>query len=138
MKDDLRWIQRYNSYLKAFSNLEEAVELSKERTLTKLEKQELIQAFEFTHELAWKTLKDFLEESGNTGLFGSRDTTRLAFKNGLIENGEIWMEMVRSRNLTSHTYNEATSNKIVESVLSGYFEEFSILCTNLSKYLKNY
>jgi hypothetical protein len=63
---DIRWKQRFNSFIKAFGQLERAVMLSKERKLTELEEQGIIQAFEYTHELAWKTLKDFLEEQGNS------------------------------------------------------------------------
>jgi nucleotidyltransferase substrate binding protein (TIGR01987 family) len=82
---DIRWIQRFNHFKKAFSQLKEAVELSEQRPLSKLEQQGLIQAFEYTHELAWKTLKDFLEERGVQNLYGSKDATRAAFKCGLIE-----------------------------------------------------
>ena len=84
---DIRWKQRFNSFKKAFDQLERGVILSKERTLNELEEQGMIQAFEYTHELAWKTLKDFLEEKGNNELFGSKDTTRLAFKLEIIDNG---------------------------------------------------
>ena len=118
--DDIRWIQRFNNFIKAFSQLKEAVELAQQRPLSKLEAQGLIQAFEYTHELAWNTLKDFLESRGIRNLYGSKDATREAFKTGLIENGEIWMDMINSRNLTSHTYNEATAAKIVSAILDAY------------------
>jgi nucleotidyltransferase substrate binding protein (TIGR01987 family) len=121
---DIRWRQRFNSFLKAFSQLEGAVILSNERNLTALEEQGMIQAFEYTHELAWKMTKDFLEEKGNSELFGSKDTTRLAFKLGIIENGEVWMDMIKSRNLTSHTYNEDTAQSIVADIKNRYFTEF--------------
>lgn len=121
---DIRWRQRFNSFLKAFSQLEGAVILSNERNLTTLEEQGMIQAIECTHELAWKMTKDFLEEKGNSELFGSKDTTRLAFKLGIIENGEVWMDMIKSRNLTSHTYNEDTAQSIVADIKNRYFTEF--------------
>ncbi len=94
----IRWIQRFNHFSKAFAQLKEAVELSKQRELSKLEEQGLIQAFEYTHELAWKVLRDFLEERGVQKIYGSKDATREAFKAGLIENGEVWMKMIESRN----------------------------------------
>ena len=100
---DIRWIQRFSHFTKALSQLREAVALAQERPLSKLEEQGLIQAFEFTHELAWNTLKDFLGGRGVQNLYGSKDATREAFKTGLIENGEAWMDMIQSRNLTSHT-----------------------------------
>ena len=121
---DVRWVQRLNSFSKAFAQLNEAVALSKQRQLSKLEEQGLIQAFEYTHEMAWNTLKDFLEERGVQNIYGSRDATREAFKVGLIENGEAWMKMIESRNLTSHTYNERTATKIVTAILRSYFAEF--------------
>ena len=77
---DVRWIQRYKHFVRAFTQLEQAVALSHSRSLSELEKQGLIQAFEYTHELAWNTLKDFLEERGVRKLYGSKDSTREAFK----------------------------------------------------------
>lgn len=122
---DIRWIQRFNHFNKAFAQLKAAVELAQQRPLSKLEEQGLIQAFEFTHELAWNTLKDFLVNRGVQNLYGSKDTTREAFKTGLIENGEVWMDMIASRNLTSHTYDEATAAKIAAMILGAYFDEFA-------------
>ena len=91
-QQDSRWRQRFNNYLRALGQLQEAVSLADSRELNELKKQGLIKAFEFTHELAWNTLKDFLTERGAAKMYGSRDVTRLAFKEGLIEQGEIWPE----------------------------------------------
>lgn len=131
-RQDIRWIQRAKHFDKAFSLLEEAVELARQRPLSKLEAQGLIQGFEYTHELAWNTLKDFLEDRGVQALYGSRDTTRAAFRTGLIENGETWMEMIQSRNLTSHTYNEATADQVIGAILDSYFAAFQALRTTLA------
>jgi nucleotidyltransferase substrate binding protein (TIGR01987 family) len=133
---DIRWIQRFNNFAKALSQLKEAVVLAQKRSLSKLEEQGLIQAFEFTHELAWNTVKDFLEDRGLQDLYGSRDTTRQAFKTGLIENGEIWMAMIQSRNLTSHTYDEATAAQIASAIITAYFSEFEKLRSKLAKIKK--
>jgi nucleotidyltransferase substrate binding protein (TIGR01987 family) len=135
-KQDIRWIQRFNHFVKALRQLREAVELAQKRPLSKLEEQGLIQAFEFTHELAWNTLKDFLEEQGVHDLYGSRDTTREAFKTGLIVNGEAWMNMIQSRNLTSHTYEEATAKEIVSAVRKTYYAEFETLRVKLERLKK--
>lgn len=124
---DIRWIQRFNHFTKAFSQLQEAVELARQRPLSKLEEQGLIQAFEFTHELAWNTLKDFLEERGVENLYGSKDVTGAAFKAELIKNGNAWMQMINSRNLTSHTYDEDTATEIVSAIRKTYFSEFEAL-----------
>jgi nucleotidyltransferase substrate binding protein (TIGR01987 family) len=130
---DVRWVQRFNHFLKASSQLKEAVDLSRQRPLSNLEEQGLIQAFEFTHELAWNSLKDFLESRGARNLFGSRDVTREAFKSGLLESGEVWMEMVNSRNLTSHTYNEAVASQIATAIIETYFSEFESFRAKLDK-----
>ena len=85
MSTDIRWKQRFDNFGKAFLELREAVDLAAARPLSKLEKQGAIQGFEYTHELAWNVLKDYLEYQGIVGLIGSRDTTRAAFQRGLIE-----------------------------------------------------
>ena len=121
---DIRWIQRFNNFEKAFSQLKGAVELSEERELSKLEEQGMVQAFEYTHELAWNVLKDFLEARGLKDMYGSRDATRQAFKAELIQNGEAWMKMIDSRNQTSHTYDETIAAKIVADIIQTYFAEF--------------
>jgi nucleotidyltransferase substrate binding protein (TIGR01987 family) len=129
---DIRWIQRLNHFSRAFARLKDAVELARARDLSELEEQGMIQAFEFTHELAWKTLKDFLEGRGARGLYGSKDATREAFKQGLITNGETWMNMVESRNLTSHTYNEDIAKAIVKAIRETYFGELEGLLNRLA------
>ena len=121
---DIRWIQRFNNFQKAYTQLKEAVELAGERPLSNLERQGLIQAFEYTHELAWNTLKDFLENRGTGGLYGSKDATREAFKRELIEDGQTWMDMIQSRNLSTHTYEEATAARIADSIIRSYFPAF--------------
>ncbi|NLK20197.1 MAG: nucleotidyltransferase [Synergistaceae bacterium] len=122
--NDSRWKHRLNSYTKALSQLEESCGLAKSRPLTKLEEQGLIQAFEFTHELAWKTLKDFLESRGASNLFGSRDTTRAAFSRDLLGDGEAWMDMIVCRNLTSYTYDEDTASRVAARILESFCGEF--------------
>ena len=130
---DIRWIQRFNNFIKAFPQLEEAVEMARQRPLSKLEGLGLIHDFEFTHELAWNTLKDFLESRGASNLYGSKDVTREAFKTGLIKNGTVWMDMIKSRNLTTHTYDETTASRIVSAICDTYFSEFEALRTRLAQ-----
>ena len=121
---DIRWIQRFSNYKKALMQLQKAVELASTRRLTFLEEQGLIQGFEYTHELAWKTLKDFIEAQGTVKIYGSKDAAREAFQLGLIADGDIWMEMINSRNKTSHTYNEDTAAEIVEKIIKKYYQSF--------------
>lgn len=126
-KKDIRWIQRLENYSKALRQLLDGVELANSRKLSKLEEQGLIQAFEFTHELAWKTLQDFLNDKGNEEIYGSKDVVRASFKYGIIEKGEIWMDMIKNRNKTSHTYNEETAKDIISAILTTYHAEFKKL-----------
>lgn len=124
---DVRWQQRLEHFEKALQELQEAVALAKERQLTKLERQGLIKAFEFTHELAWNVMKDFFSDKGNTAIMGSRDATREAFQKGLLQDGAAWMQMIKSRNQTAHTYNEETALHIAEQIIHSYvhlFEDF--------------
>jgi nucleotidyltransferase substrate binding protein (TIGR01987 family) len=134
---DIRWMQRFDSFLRALSQLEEACTLAASRPLSRLEEQGLIQTFEFTHELAWKTLKDFLESRGVQDLYGSKDTTREAFKNSLVHDGEIWMDMIVSRNLTSRTYDEATASRISARILKSYFDEFKRFRAIMERFREN-
>ena len=121
----MRWKQRFNSYLRAFELLEIAVERHKKQGLSELEEQGLIQRFEFTHELAWKVMKDCFEFQGNTSITGSRDASREAFQNGLISNGECWMDMIKCRNWSSHTYDEAIALEMVQKIVNDFYPSFS-------------
>jgi len=123
--EDIRWKQRFSNYTSAFEQLEEAVELSQERELSMLEKQGLIQAFEYTHELAWNVMKDFLEYQGNQNIRGSRDAIREAFKVALIEDGETWMETIQTRNATSHGYDKEMAEEVVNTIINDYMDIFS-------------
>lgn len=118
---DIRWEQRFSNYQKALLQLSEFFNGSE---LNRREEQGLVKAFEYTYELAWQTLKDFLEYQGVSGLVGSRDAFRRAFEDGVIADGHLWMEMIKSRNKTSHTYNEETAAEIVAAVKDIYFPAF--------------
>lgn len=127
MSQDIRWKQRFSNYTRAFQSLTEAVALSQQRELSALEQQGLIQSFEFTHELAWKMLKDYLEYQGVNNIVGSRDASRVAFQNALIQDGEVWMQMIAARNQTSHTYNLKVAQSVVESILNRFYPAFNQL-----------
>ncbi len=122
---DIRWKQRFANYQKALGQLQKFVDKG---DLSELEKQGLIKAFEYTYELAWNTMKDFLTYRGQAdGIYGSRDATRKAFATGLITDGDGWMDMLQSRNKTSHTYNEETAEEIATAVLTRYYSLFKEL-----------
>jgi len=136
-RHDIRWIQRFDNFKRAFARLSEASALAGQRDLSDLERQGLIQAFEFIHELAWNTLKDFLTARGSSEkLYGSRDATRAAFAAELIEDGEAWMMMIEHRDEFSHTYNDNVALKIMDAVLTRYvlvFETFQTRFLELEK-----
>ena len=125
---DIRWEQRFVNYQKALSQLQKFIDKGE---LSELEEQGLVKAFEYTYELAWTTLKDFLEYRGQTDIYGSRDAIRKAFQLDLIDDGESWMDMLKSRNKTSHTYNKETAEEICQEVKDMYYSLFQKLETRL-------
>lgn len=135
MEKDIRWEQRFANFRKALDKLTQSVEYVNGNFTTENEpdlddvlhemlKEGLIQRFEYTHELAWNVMKDYAEWQGNPNVGGSRDATREAFQLQLIADGQIWMDMIRSRNDTSHTYNEETANEIFEKIVKEYYAAF--------------
>lgn len=121
---DIRWQQRLANYQRALKQLNDAVTLRSQRPLSTLEQQGLIKAFEFTQELGWNVMKDYFEYQGNPTLTGSRDAIREAFKRGLIEDGEGWMDTIKSRNQSAHLYDEARANQLVERIAGHYLSLF--------------
>ena len=113
---DIRWTQRLVNFRRALATLQRAIGLAQSRPLSELEELGLIQAFEFTHELSWLLIRDFLVDQGVAGISGSRDAVREAVVRQLLPKGgeTVWMAMIRSRNLTSHTYNPAVAREIAD------------------------
>lgn len=132
MTEDIRWKQRFNNYQNALEMLAEATELAQKRSLSKLEMLGVIHAFEFTHELAWNVLKDYLDAQGFVGLIGSKNATRQAFKDGLIQDGEAWMDMIKARNLTSHTYKTDIASGIATDILARFYPAFSTMANTFA------
>ena len=130
---DIRWIQRFRNFNKAFSQLKKFID---KKNLNELEEQGLIKSFEYTYELSWNTLKDYFEYQGNHELNGSRDAINEAFKTGLIKDGDGWMNMFKDRNRTSHTYNESTASEIVSNIFERYFQLFSALKLEMESHLE--
>ena len=92
--------------------------------LSELEEQGIIKAFEYTYELAWKVIKDYYEEQGEVSIQGSRDALRLAFQRGLISDGDNWMNMIKSRIASVHTYNLEVAQQINQDIHDIYFQLF--------------
>jgi nucleotidyltransferase substrate binding protein (TIGR01987 family) len=124
MSIDIRWHQRLANFDLVLAELTDAIQILESRPLTKLEEQGLIQAFEYNYELAWNTIKDFYEAQAEVSIQGSRDAIRLAFQRGLIENDELWMEMIKSRVLTSHTYSRSIAAKVALQISEGFYPAF--------------
>jgi nucleotidyltransferase substrate binding protein (TIGR01987 family) len=123
-QQDIRWQQRFDSYQKAVSQLTKFIDKG---DLNELEEQGLIQAFEYTYELGWNLLKDYLLYQGNPTIFGSRDAIREAFTLGLVADGEGWMKMLQDRKRTTHTYNEEVAAAIAANIRQIYFGLFVAL-----------
>jgi nucleotidyltransferase substrate binding protein (TIGR01987 family) len=132
----VRWKQRFNNFNKAVEKLDDAVDYLRQTFEAKeirsdqesfvfdMLKESLIQRFEYTHELAWNVMRDYAFYQGNANVGGSRDAAREAFSLGLIEDGKLWMNMITSRNKTSHTYDETTANEIYVKIMEGYHLAF--------------
>ncbi|MBU1193726.1 MAG: nucleotidyltransferase substrate binding protein [Proteobacteria bacterium] len=118
---DIRWKQRFENYQNALIQLTDAVVLYQQRPLSGIEQQGFVKAFEFTHELAWKVMKDYFLYQGNTRIMGSRDATRQAFQNQIISDGEGWMEMIRTRNRAVHAYDKAMVTEIIQKTVEVYY-----------------
>jgi nucleotidyltransferase substrate binding protein (TIGR01987 family) len=118
---DIRYKQRLSNYHKALAMLTQGVELAASRPLSHLEKQGLIKSFEFTYELAWNLMRDYSLYQGYQEIRGSRDAIRQAISMNLISDGETWMSMLESRNMTTHTYDEKTAEEILEKIQSAYY-----------------
>lgn len=116
-----RWEQRLDSYHKALARLAEIVGASKKRALNEFERDGLVQRFEFTHELSWKLMKAYAEYQGYDGIGGSRDATRKAFEMSLISDGQSWMDMIKSRNETSHNYDGSMADDVVDSIINRFY-----------------
>ena len=124
---DMRWKQRFENFMSAFKVFDDAITTASERTLSDLETQGLIQAFEFTHELGWNVLKDYLEYQGVFNIVGSRDASREAFQKGIVSDGQAWMDMIQTRNLTSHTYSKKIAADLVLDIKNRYHGCFAEL-----------
>ncbi|HOO81243.1 MAG TPA: nucleotidyltransferase substrate binding protein [Alphaproteobacteria bacterium] len=127
-----RWKQRFENFEKAYSVLADALDANFS-DLSDLEKMGCIQAFEITFELSWKVMKDYLVYSGiNLIEISPRKVIQEAMAAGLIQDGDMWMSMLKNRNLTSHTYDESHILSGVEMIERDYLPHI----TALYNYLK--
>lgn len=120
-----RWIYRLDNYARAFQLLREAMEIKEARELTQLEKEGVIQRFEYTWELAWKLIKDYLEHEGVIlDNITPTSVIRAALEAKIIGHGEQWMEALDARNKISHTYNLKKFEAVIQDVQASYLKLF--------------
>ena len=124
VQQHIRWQQRFSNYRKALVKLNQAVvllseQIEREAVIDELLQEGLIQRFEYTHELAWKVMKDYAEYQGYTDVRGSRDAIRKALEMGLIDD-RSWMETIEDRNLTVHNYDNEIASEIYENIMNVY------------------
>ena len=123
-QQNIRWQQRFANYRKALVKLTQPVDLLSKQTggetvVDELLQEGLIQRFEYTHELAWKVMKDYAEYQGYTDVRGSRDAIRKALEMNLIDD-KRWMETIEDRNLTVHNYDNEIASEIYNNIMNVY------------------
>lgn len=132
-------MQRFSNYRKALSKLEEAVATigcNRDPKAADLLKEGLIQRFEFSQELAWKVMKDYLEYQGETNISGSRDAFRKSLAAGIISS-PIWLDTIRTRNITSHTYDNEITDEVYETILTAYLPIMKAFESLMLKFAQN-
>jgi nucleotidyltransferase substrate binding protein (TIGR01987 family) len=117
-KEDIRWKQRFRNYEKSLNYLEDALAIKQPDVI---QRAGIIQFFEMTYELAWNTLKDYLQEQGFLNLNSPRDAIKKAFEIELITDGNIWLKALEDRDLTSHTYDEETAIEVENLIRNNYY-----------------
>ena len=128
MEQDIRWKQRFENFERAVNLLREPIQQGME-TLNDLEKEGVIQRFEMAVELAWKTLKDYLENAGiSMQPVTPRSVVKEAFSARIIEDGQRWIDMLDHRNLLLHAYDSETCENVVQAVSLRYFPALAQLC----------
>jgi nucleotidyltransferase substrate binding protein (TIGR01987 family) len=118
MPEDIRWVQRLQNFEKSIHNLELAIKIDRPDIV---QRAGLIQFFEISFELSWNLMKDYLEAQGFTGVRSPRDAIKKAFETGLIANGHEWLDALENRNLSSHTYDEETAERIATGIINKYY-----------------
>jgi nucleotidyltransferase substrate binding protein (TIGR01987 family) len=130
MEQEVRWRQRLEDFESALLKLSEGLE---KNTFSELEKDGVIQRFEFTFELAWKTLKDYLEDQGIIDVPSPKKALKKAFQENLIVDGDLWLQMLEDRNSLSHLYKQEMSEKIFEHIKQNYVQALQDLALKFKK-----
>lgn len=129
---DIRWKQRFDNLQKAYRRLRCALEIHQQDSNDELMRMAVIKAYEFTFELSWKTLKDFLAYNGIDAKL-PREVLKQAYATGLVSDGQLWIDMLEERNLMAHTYDDTRARKAVDQIqeryLSGLQQLHDLLAT---------
>ena len=135
-QSDIRWKQRFDNLQRAYQRLRWALEIHQQDPDNDLIRMAVIKAYEFTFELSWKTLKDFLAYNGIDAKL-PREVLKQAFATGLVINGQLWIDMLEERNLMAHTYDDARAriavDQIQERYLGGLQQLHNMLTTKLQE-----
>lgn len=132
MNNEQRWKQRFQNFENAYNTFCRVINTFEQNKSDEIVQMALVQSYEFTIELAWKTLKDYLENEGFDEVKNPKQTIRQAFQSELIHNPEIWMNAIEKRNLTSHVYNK----DILQEVVDFIYNEFLSIVSDLYHLLK--
>ena len=135
-QSDIRWKQRFDNLQRAYQRLRWALEIHQQDPDNDLIRMAVIKAYEFTFELSWKTLKDFLAYNGIDAKL-PREVLKQAFATGLVIDGQLWIDMLEERNLMAHTYDDARAriavDQIQERYLGGLQQLHDMLTTKLQE-----
>lgn len=129
---DVRWKQRFTNFEKALIALRDFISV---RDLNVREEQGLIKSFEYTYELGWNTMRDYLMDKGYVNIIGSKDAIREAFNAGLINEGEEWMNMYKDRNKTAHTYDMENAEEVLKNILHTHYYAFEKFYEKMKSFL---
>ena len=130
MEQKTRWQQRLEDFEKASARLDEGLD---REAFEELEKDGVVQRFEFTFELAWKTLKDYLEDHGVVDVNNPKNVLRKAFQENLFIDDALWLRMLDDRNSLSHVYKQEMSAIIFENIKNDYAQALRDLVLTLKK-----
>jgi nucleotidyltransferase substrate binding protein (TIGR01987 family) len=135
MNNDIRWKQRFENFENAYKTFNRMIDRHSKTPDDEAVKMALVQAFEFTYELSWNTMKDYLENEGFDEIKTGKQAIRTAFQAELITNAEEWMDVVEKRNLASHSYNIEILDETIDFILERFYPVVRKLYEDLKKRL---
>jgi len=129
----IRWKQRFNNFEKAYKKFTTIFNTYKSEPENEIYQLALVQTFEFTYELSWKVMKDFMQYNGVKDISLPREIIKKAFQHEIIQDGQTWVNMLEDRNIMSHTYNEENAKQAMKHISEHYIEAITKLYTFFKK-----